>query len=144
MKNGLPAYLPIANRIVKFLSRLGLPLGTIEVLAVPGRRTGKMRATPVSPLTVDGRRYVIAGLISGDWGRNARAAGWGTLSRGRRTARVTLTEVLDHDEQVRVLRAFPVAVPNGVAFFQDAGLVTGPSPDEFEQAAGNCAIFHLS
>ncbi|WP_163513159.1 deazaflavin-dependent nitroreductase [Fodinicola acaciae] len=144
MDNGLPGYLPAANRVVKFLNRLGLSLGTIEVLAVPGRRSGKMRATPVSPLTVAGHRYVIAGLISGDWAKNARAAGWGTLSRGRRTTRVTLTEVPDHDEQVRVLRAFPAKVPNGVAFFRNAGLVTGPSPDEFEQAAGKCAVFRIT
>jgi deazaflavin-dependent oxidoreductase (nitroreductase family) len=139
----LPRYLGPANRIVKVLNRLGLSLGTIAVISVPGRKTGKPRATPVSPVSVGGHRYVIAGIAGGDWARNARAAGHGTLSRGRRTDRVTLTEVTDHAEQVAVLRTFPIQVPHGVAFFKDAGLVAGPSPDDFESAAGKCAIFRL-
>ena len=79
--------------MVKFLQRLGLPLGTIHVLTVPGRVSGAPRATPVSPLTVDGRRYVIAGLPQADWARNARASGRAVLSRGRRNERVELREV---------------------------------------------------
>jgi hypothetical protein len=95
----LPGYLKIANPLIKGLNRLGLSLGTMRVIAVPGRRSGKLRATPVSPLTVEGHRYVIAGLPGSDWAKNARAAGWGLLSRGRRTERVTLTEVIEPSEQ---------------------------------------------
>ncbi len=73
----LPTWLPYANRVVRALSRLGLPLGTVRVLTVPGRRSGEPRSTPVSPLTVAGRRYVVAGLPQSDWARNVRAAGHG-------------------------------------------------------------------
>lgn len=140
----LPGYLKIVNPLIKVLNRLGLSLGTMRVIAVPGRRSGKLRATPVSPLTVDGRRYVIAGLPGSDWARNARAAGWGLLSRGRRTERVTLTEVIGPDEQRAVLRAFPTEVPHGVDFFVQAGVTPGPTPDDFAQAAGRCAIFMIT
>lgn len=141
--SSLPAWLKPANRVIMGLQKVGLPLGTMHVIAVPGRQSGVMRSTPVSPLTVDGRRYVIAGLRDSDWARNARAAGWGDLSRGRRTTTVDLVEVTDRDEQVRVLRAFPVEVPHGVPFFVRLGLVTGPSPDEFEAAADASAVFRI-
>jgi deazaflavin-dependent oxidoreductase (nitroreductase family) len=80
---------------VRTVSRLGIPLGTIHVLTVPGRRSGKPRSTPISPLTVNGRRYVVAGLPDSDWARNVRAAGHAELSQGRRRVSVTLTEVTD-------------------------------------------------
>jgi F420H(2)-dependent quinone reductase len=67
----------VANRIVRALHRIGLPVGTIHLLTVPGRRTGQPHTTPVSPLTVDGHRYVVAGLPQSGWVRNARAAGGG-------------------------------------------------------------------
>lgn len=140
---GLPAWLPYANRLVRGLNRLGAPLGTIHVLTVPGRRTGAARPTPVSPLTVAGRRYVIAGLPDGDWARNVRAAGRGELARGRRRRAVTLTEVTGAAERAEVMRAFPREVPGGVSFFVRLGLVTGADPEEFAAAADRVAVFRV-
>jgi hypothetical protein len=57
---------------------------------VPGRKSGQLRTTPVSPLMVEGERYIIAGLEEADWVKNARVAGWGILARGREQERVTL------------------------------------------------------
>jgi deazaflavin-dependent oxidoreductase (nitroreductase family) len=131
------------NRLVKLLQRLRLPLGTIHVLTVPGRTTGAPRATPVSPLTVDGRRYVIAALPQADWARNARAAGRGELAYRGRRQQVTLTEVTDPDRRRAVARAFPTEVPHGVAFFVRLGLVTGPDPDQFAAIADRVAVFEL-
>ncbi len=139
----LPGWLPAANRIVRALSRLGLRLGTIHVLTVPGRRSGTPRATPVSPLTVDGRRYVIAGLPDGDWAANARSAGHGELAAGRRRSAVTLTEVTDPDLRRAVMRAFPAEVPHGVAFFVRLGLVERGTADEFAAAADRVAVFRV-
>jgi deazaflavin-dependent oxidoreductase (nitroreductase family) len=139
----LPGWLPAANRVVRTLSRLGLRLGTIHVLTVPGRRSGAPRATPVSPLEVDGRRYVIAGLPDGDWARNARAAGHGELAAARRRTAVTLTEVTDPDLRRAVMRAFPAEVPHGVAFFVRLGLVERGTADEFAAAADRVAVFRL-
>jgi len=129
--------------VIKLLHRLGLPFGTIHVIAVPGRRSGVLRSTPVSPLTVDGQRYVISGLRDSDWARNARAAGWARLSRGRREEAVRLVEVTSGEESRSVMRTFPRQVPQGVPFFVSLGLVTGPDPDEFAAAADRVAIFRL-
>jgi deazaflavin-dependent oxidoreductase (nitroreductase family) len=139
----LPGWLPFVNRIVRRLSRLGLTVGPVRVLTVPGRRTGAPRATPVSPLTVDGRRYIIAGLPDGDWARNVRAAGRGELASGRRRTAVTLTEVTDPELRRAVMRAFPREVPGGVMFFVGLKLVTRADPEEFAAAADRVAVFRV-
>lgn len=137
----LPGWLKPVNRLVRLLSRTGLPLGTIHILSVPGRSTGAMRTTPVSPLTVDGKRYVISPVPTSDWVRNAQAAGWGVLAAGRKSERVRLEEVADPAEKAAVLRAFPTEVPAGVSFFVRVGAVTSADPDEFATAAPGCVVF---
>jgi deazaflavin-dependent oxidoreductase (nitroreductase family) len=94
----LPRWFRAANHAVRAMSRIGLPMGPVCVLTVPGRRTGKPRSTPVSPLTVGGGQYVVAGLPNSDWARNVRAAGHAQLSRGRRREPVTVTEVTDRPQ----------------------------------------------
>jgi deazaflavin-dependent oxidoreductase (nitroreductase family) len=140
----LPSWLPVANLLVKALQRVGLPLGTIHVLTVPGRVSGRPRATPVSPLVVDGRRYVVAGLPRSDWASNARAAGRGELARGRRREDVALAEVTDPDLRRTVMRAFPTEVPGGVDFFVRLGLVEQGTPEQFAAAADQVAVFEIS
>ncbi|GAA0576841.1 nitroreductase family deazaflavin-dependent oxidoreductase [Kribbella sandramycini] len=137
----LPGWLKPANRLVKLLARLGFQLGTIQVLSVPGRVSGRLRATPVSPLVVDGRRYLVSPMPASDWVRNAQAAGWGMLAAGRRSRRVRLEPVTDPALREAVLRAFPVEVPNGVPFFVRVGAVTSADPDEFAAAAPGCVVF---
>lgn len=143
-RQALPRWLRPANRLVRLLTRLGLRLGTIHVLTVPGRRTGAPRATPVSPLTVDGRRYLVAGVPQGDWARNVRAAGRGELAHGRVTRAVTLEEVTDPGLRAQVMRAFPREVPHGVPMFVRLGLVAGADPDEFAAAADRVAVFRVT
>jgi deazaflavin-dependent oxidoreductase (nitroreductase family) len=137
----LPKWLGGVNVVVKWLQRLGLSIGTMHVLSVPGRASGAMRSTPVSPLTVDGHRYVVAGLENADWVRNVRAAGWGILRRGRRQERVSLVE-LPQSERADVLREFPRLVPGGVFFFQRLYGVTA-DPDAFAGLAPLCPVFRV-
>ena len=141
----LPGWLKYANRVVILLQRLGLPLGTMHVLSVPGRRSGQMRRTPVSLLTVDGKRYLVGGLITADWVKNARAAGWGILRYGRKTERVGLVE-LPEEERAPILRVFPQLVPHGVQFFKQLyGLPADPAllPDAFAALAPRSTVFRV-
>lgn len=139
----LPGWLPYVNRLVVALGRLGVVTGPVHVLTIPGRSTGEPRTTPVSPVTLDGIRYAVAGLPGADWVRNARAAGRGTLSRGRRRTPVTLHEVTDPEVRRAVLRAFPVQIPGGVSFFVRLGLVERADPEQFAAAADRVAILEL-
>ncbi len=126
------------------MSRLGLSFGgeSPVVLTVKGRKSGRDRSTPVTPMTVDGNQYVVAGFPGADWVANVRAAGQVTLTRGRRARRVQMVELSAEDARP-FLRAFPTEVPTGVGFMKRAGLVTEGRPDEFEALAGLCAVFRL-
>ncbi len=139
-----PWWLKYVNTVMIALQRRGVSFGAggPEVLTLPGRKTGKLRSTPVTPMTVDGQKYIVAGLPGADWAANARAADEGTLRNGRYIERVRLVEV--PVEQARpLLRQFPEKVPTGVGFIKNAGLVSGPNPDEFERLAGRCAVFRV-
>jgi deazaflavin-dependent oxidoreductase (nitroreductase family) len=112
------------------------------VLTVPGRKTGKPRSTPMTPFEHDGGLYVVAGYPGADWASNARAAGAGTLSRGRKSRRVKIVE-LDAAQSRPVLRAFAVKVPVGVGFAKRAGLVRDGAPEEFADLAGQLTVFRF-
>ncbi len=120
-----PLYLYPANIMFKALSRIGMSLGAINVLTVAGRVSGRPHSTPVSPVLLNGRRFVIAPVPQADWARNARAAGRGQLTNGRRTKPVILRELGDPDLRRAVMTAFPAAVPHGVRLFKALGLVNG-------------------
>lgn len=138
----LPTWLKPANRIVVALQRLGVAIGTMRLLSVPGRKSGELRTTPVSPVTKDGERYIIGGFHGADWVKNARAAGWGILARGRKKERVFLVE-LPEEERAPILREFPRGVPHGVQFFVKAGVVETPDPESFAAAAPRCPVFRV-
>jgi hypothetical protein len=55
-----PWCLKPANRLYRVLLRRGVSIGREHsvVLTVPGRKSGRPRSTPVTPMHVDGRRYV--------------------------------------------------------------------------------------
>lgn len=139
-----PRWLKPANKVFVLMSRLGLSFGgeSPVVLTVPGRKTGAPRSTPVTLMTLDGKRYVVGGFPGADWVRNARAAGEATLERGRRSERVRMVELPAEDAKP-VLRAFPEKVPTGVGFMKRSGLVTDGRPEEFAALAGRCAVFRL-
>jgi deazaflavin-dependent oxidoreductase (nitroreductase family) len=138
---GLPWWLGSINWVIVALQRRGLAIGTIRLLSVPGRKSGQLRTTPVSPLTVDGKRYVLAGLEGADWVKNVQAAGWGILARGRKEERVALVE-LPVEQRGAVLRQFPHKVPHGVQFFKRLYDVSGDS-EEFAALAPWCPVFEI-
>jgi deazaflavin-dependent oxidoreductase (nitroreductase family) len=137
-----PRYLKPMNKFMMAVQRLGIPTGPAMVLTVPGRKTGKPRSTPMTPFEHDGGLYVVAGYPGADWASNARAAGTGTLSRGRQSRRVKIIE-LDPVQSRPVLRAFAVKVPVGVGFAKRSGLVRDGAPEEFAALAGRLAVFRF-
>ena len=139
-KSALPRWLKPANRVIMALNRLGLTLGTQHILSIPGRKTGLLRSTPVSVLTVEGQRYVVTGMET-DWVKNARATGWGILTRGRRAEVVSLVE-LPVEERPPILAEFPVQVPHGVEHFERL-LGLPNDPEAFAAAAPQCPVFRF-
>src|SRR5918995_5480614 len=137
----LPSWLKGINQVVMVLQRLGFVVGSMHVLAVPGRRSGVYRSTPVSLLTVDGERYIVAGLDDADWVLNARVAGRGLLRRGRTDEHVSLIE-LPVEERAPILREFPTLIPQGVPFFTRLYGVTA-DPEAFAGLAVTCPVFRV-
>src|SRR5258708_29258447 len=101
----LPRWLKFANRLIVAFNRLGGSFGIWSILSIPGRKTGKMRSTPVSVLHVNGQRYVVTGFET-QWVKNARKASRGILSRARKQEQVALVE-LPVEERPPILREFP-------------------------------------
>ena len=139
-----PWWLKPANKVFIQMSRLGLSFGgeSPVVLTVAGRKSGRERSTPVTPMTGHGNEYVVAGFPGADWVANVRASGEATVARGRSVRRVKMVE-LSADDARPLLRVFPIEVPTGVGFMKRTGLVTEGTPDEFEALAGRCAVFRL-
>jgi deazaflavin-dependent oxidoreductase (nitroreductase family) len=137
-----PKWLKPMNKVMIAVQKLGVPAGPSQVLTVPGRKSGQPRSTPMTPFDHDGGLYTVAGYPGADWAANARAAGEGTLTRGRRSRQVRIV-ALSADESRPVLRAFAVKVPVGVGFAKRSGLVVDGTPDEFEELAGRLAVFRF-
>src|SRR5215468_6834856 len=128
MEPRMPKYLPAQNAIMKFFTALGVKIGPVNVITVAGRKTGQPRSTPVTPWVVDGKRYVIAGIGTSDWARNARAAGKGTLTSGRTATRVRLTEVTDPALKERVVTSFGTENRAGGSFLRQIGVAADRTP----------------
>jgi deazaflavin-dependent oxidoreductase (nitroreductase family) len=133
----------VRNRVVIFLNRVDLPVGPMHLLTVAGRKSGLPRTIPVTPVVVDGVRYIVQAYPNSDWVKNVRAAGHGLLTRGRRTQAVDLLEV-PQEQRGPILREFPAQNPRGVGAFLRSGLVDSESADSFAAAAAGCPVFHAA
>jgi deazaflavin-dependent oxidoreductase (nitroreductase family) len=129
-----PRWLKLLNRINRPLLTRGIGPAPQHLLSIRGRRSGKLRVTPVAVIAYRGGRYIVAGYASSDWVQNARQAGWATLRRGRRTEHVRLDEV-PLGERPPILREFARVVPGGRGF-----LAVKPEATDAELAAA--AVHH--
>jgi hypothetical protein len=94
-----------ANLVVRPLARLGVTGPRTHLLTVPGRNTGRLWSTPVSLVVLDRERYAVAPYGERNWVKNARAAGWVELRKGRRLERLVVEE-LEPAAAVPVLRRY--------------------------------------
>jgi deazaflavin-dependent oxidoreductase (nitroreductase family) len=129
-----PRWLALINPVNRFFLARGLGPAPQRLLTVPGRRSGRPRTTPVAVVEVSGQRYLVAGFAVSDWVRNARAAGQGTLRRGRVTETIRLRE-LPVAERVPILAAFVEQVPGGRSFLS--------SSSDFVEAADQHPVFAI-
>lgn len=138
-----PWWLKPTNKVLMTMMRLGIAgeKGPM-VLTVTGRKSGQPRSTPITPMFVDGERYVVGGFPGADWVRNAQANPAATLTQGRRSERVRMVEMPLEDARP-LLRQFPTLVPSGVSFMKKSGLITEGTPEELEALAGRCAVFRF-
>jgi deazaflavin-dependent oxidoreductase (nitroreductase family) len=134
-----PGWLTWLNRVTLTLLRRGIGPPGQYILAVPGRRTGVPRGTPVAVLEFDGGRYVVAGYAGSDWVRNARHAGRAELHRGGHREAVVLTEV-PVGGRGPILRAFATRVRGGRSFLT---VSPGATDAEFAAAGPRHPVFEV-
>jgi deazaflavin-dependent oxidoreductase (nitroreductase family) len=82
------------NAVFGTMVRLGMIPGA-HLLSVPGRKSGKMRTTPIYVLRYEGERWLVAGYAGSDWVKNVRAAGWCRFIHDRTKERVGIVEEED-------------------------------------------------
>jgi deazaflavin-dependent oxidoreductase (nitroreductase family) len=131
-----------ANRVVQWLTGLGMSVWGSRVLAVRGRRSGEWRTVPVNLLTHEGARYLVAPRGHTQWVRNLRAAGGaGELRLGGR-AEVFHADEVDDAEKPEILRAYLRRWKFEVGVFFDG--VDASAPDETLRAiAPGYPVFRL-
>ncbi|MBI4608418.1 MAG: nitroreductase family deazaflavin-dependent oxidoreductase [Candidatus Rokubacteria bacterium] len=128
------------NWLVRGLLAVGFGPPRTYLLTVPGRRSGRMRSTPVTLVEESGQRWLVAPYGEVGWVRNARAAGWVVLSRGRRSERVRVVE-LGAKDGAPVLWTYLKQVPVTRPFFD----VRPTSPLEaFEAEAPRHPVFQIT
>jgi len=89
----VPGFVDRSRGLVTRLLRLGLPMGPNVLLTVVGRKSGLPRTVPVAVLRAEGREYLFAAFGETAWVHNLRAAGTGTIHRGRSRHVVRATEL---------------------------------------------------
>lgn len=93
------------NALVRPLAKLGLTGPRTYLLTVPGRTSGTLWSTPVSLVRIGAERWLVAPYGERNWVKNARAAGWVELRRGRQRQRLAIDELAPNDA-VPVLREY--------------------------------------
>ena len=134
-------FVKLSNRITSTMLRAGLSFNSMNLLTVPGRKSGEPRTVPVSVLKRDGERYLIGAFGEVNWVRNLRAAGRGTLRLGRVVEDFTSVE-LTPPEAAPILKAGFDMAPGYVRQFFDA--TPESSVSDFEREAPRHPVFRLA
>jgi deazaflavin-dependent oxidoreductase (nitroreductase family) len=130
----------IFNSIITFLLRIGVKMGPMILLSVKGRKSGKMRTTPIAVTEIDGDRVVIAPYGAVNWVRNLRAEGHAWLTRGRKKEYV-LAEEMSIQEAALVLKHILPDLPSFLVGYFD--VTPDASSAEFEREAQRHPVFRF-
>ena len=130
----------IFNRTFGFLVGLGLGPGHMYLLQVRGRKTGKLFSTPVDPLELQGKRYLVAPRGRTQWVRNAEAAGEITLKKGSSHHKFHLRSIPDA-EKPQILKAYLDSFKREVQRYFP--VPAGSPPEQFAAIAASYPAFEL-
>ena len=135
--------MPVPRRLLSVavtpLAAAGVAPFDIHLLTVRGRRTGRSYTTPVTVLQHEGSRWLVAPYGERSWVKNARAAGFVVIRRGRRRERLGVEEVAPA-ERAPVLRAYLDRNPSTGDLFEAA---RGAPLADFAAEAEQHPVFRL-
>ncbi len=130
----------IGDALFMALLRAGVKIGTMSLLTVRGRKSGQPHTVPVLLVEQDGHRWLVAPYGVVQWVRNLRAAGTATLTRGRRSEVISVTE-LPAQEAAPILKQYLFKATAARPYFD----ATKDSPLEaFEREAPRHPVFQIT
>ncbi len=130
----------VFNRALGTLIGWGIGPAHIYLLEVRGRKTGKVYTTPVDPLELNGKRYLVAPRGRTQWVRNAEAAGEVVLRRGGKHQRHRV-RIIPDTEKPSILKAYLDSYKREVQRYFSVS--AGSSPEAFVAVAANYPVFEL-
>lgn len=133
-----PSFVRLANFFMVALLRIGVNMGGTTLLTVRGRKSGELRTTPVTIIEQEGQRWITAPYGAVNWVRNLRAAGEGTLKRGRHVEKISAVE-LPTQEAALVLQKNLGRFPSFVR--QHYAVTPTSSLQDFERDAPHHPVF---
>ncbi|HEY7340689.1 MAG TPA: nitroreductase family deazaflavin-dependent oxidoreductase [Ktedonobacterales bacterium] len=132
----------VNDALIATLLRLGVKIGAASLLTVRGRKSGQPHTVPVLVVEQDGQRWLVAPYGVVQWVRNIRAVGTATLTQGRRSETIAVTE-LSAREAAPVLKQY-LALQRAadIKKYFDA---TKDSPvEDFEREAARHPVFRIT
>jgi deazaflavin-dependent oxidoreductase (nitroreductase family) len=130
----------VGDALFMALLRAGVKIGTMSLLTVRGRTSGQPRTVPVLLVEQGGERFLVAPYGVVQWVRNLRAAGTATLTRGRRSEAISVTE-LPAQEEAPILKQYLYKATAARPYFD----ATKDSPLEaFEREAARHPVFQIT
>ena len=130
----------IGDALFMALLRAGVKIGTMSLLTVRGRKSGQPHTVPMLLVERDGQRWLVAPYGVVQWVRNIRAAGTATLTRGRRSEAISVTE-LPAQEAAPILKQYLIKATAARPYFdaaKDAPL------EAFEREAPRHPVFKIT
>ena len=131
----------VFNPLVSLLTNLGVSVRGSRILVVRGRKSGQIRTTPVNPLEIGGKRYLVAPRGETEWVRNLRATRGGELRLGRHREPIGVEDLPD-DLKPPILREYLRRWKMETGKFFDG--VTAESPEsELRRIAPRHPVFRV-
>ena len=131
----------MAGNVFTSLLKLGIGFRHNFILEVRGRKSGKVYATPVNLLFLNGKTYLCASRGETQWVRNARAAGRVALVKGSTREEYAVRE-LPVAERALPLKEFLDRFAMSVQRFYP--VKKGSPVGAFEECAKIMPVFELS
>lgn len=130
----------VSNKIFGLLVGLGVGLRHNYLLQVRGRKTGRLRSTPVDLLEFRGGLFLVAGRGRTQWVRNAEAAGEVVLKKGPRRRRFRVRSVSD-EKKPEILKAYVECFRlTAQRYFP---IAAGAAPQAFAGVSSDYPVFEL-
>jgi deazaflavin-dependent oxidoreductase (nitroreductase family) len=128
------------DSLLMTLQRAGVNMGTMSLLTVRGRKSGQPHTVPVRLVEQDGQRWLVAPYGPVQWVRNLRVAGQATLTRGRRSEAISVTE-LPAGEATPILKQYLIHVADVRPYFD---VTRDSSLEAFELEAPRHPVFRIT